>query len=84
MAVKVYSKNDCVFCERAKKLLTSRQIPFKEFVLGQDVSLSWIRESFPLMKTFPIITNNEDIIGGYDDLVERLADDNFGKVLLHG
>lgn len=83
--INIYTKNDCIWCEKAKTLLKENDIHFKEYVIGKDVTRSWVIEAFPTRKTVPIITEGHMIIGGYDDLKEKLAlDYNFGKTLLLG
>ncbi len=81
----IYTKNDCVWCEKAKALMMENNIPFKEVRIGEDVTRSWVVEAFPTRKTVPIITDGHMIIGGYDDLKEKIAyNADFGKTLLLG
>jgi glutaredoxin len=84
MKIDIYSKDNCSFCERAKTFLNARRISYDEFKLGKDVTLEEIRENFPLQKTFPIILVNNEIIGGYTDLVESFSNPNFGLKLIKG
>lgn len=78
----IYSKPNCQYCEKAKLLLQSRNIDYVERMIGEDVSISWIMETFPGIKTAPIICEDKRLIGGYFQFLEAVADENFGKTLL--
>lgn len=81
--IRVYSKDNCLYCEQSKNLLKSRQIDFMELSLNRDFTREEILELFPSARTFPIITVNGEYIGGYSQLLERI--DNFlGKIQING
>jgi glutaredoxin len=81
--IKVYTRIEpCPFCDKAKKLLNIHEIPFTEFVIGKDVSRSWVHEAFPSMYTVPIIVDENRLIGGYDSLLNEITNVGFGKTLL--
>ena len=61
--IKVYGKPDCTWCTAAKKLLEDRNIPFEYFSVGEDVGIDFILESFPGVRTVPIVQVNEKHIG---------------------
>ena len=70
MKVEIYTKNNCIWCDRAKLLLDSKDIEFKEF----DLSDNQKREKFynsigENVKTVPQIYIDNLRIGGYQDLV---------------
>ena len=65
----IYTKDNCSFCTRAKRFLSSRHIPFNEYQLGVHFELDMILETFPGIKTFPIIVKDDVLIGGYSDLI---------------
>lgn len=82
--ITIYSMKGCLACERAKTLLSSRNIPFEHKVLDEDFSREWILGTFPMMTTFPIILEGRKLIGGYTDLVREIADNKYlGKTLLN-
>jgi glutaredoxin len=66
--INIYGKIDCVWCERAKALLTERQIPFNYYSVGEDVGIDFVLEKFPGVKSVPIVEVNGKRIGGYEDL----------------
>ena len=73
----IYSKDQCVFCDKARTLLKLRAKEFVEYKLGKDFDRDTILEMFPDARTFPIITLDKKFIGGYNDL-EKLLEE--GKV----
>ena len=74
MAIVMYSKNECSFCDKARDLLRSQGKFFIEYKLDRDFSRETLKALFPTAKTFPVITINGDYIGGYAEL-EKLMND---------
>jgi len=69
---KIYSKDGCVHCERAKELLEYIDIPYKEIKLGVDVDIDTFKEDNPSVRSMPYILFDEEVIGGYNELSKRL------------
>jgi glutaredoxin len=74
MAIVMYSKKDCSFCDKARELLRAQGKFFIEYKLDTDFSRETLKALFPTAKTFPVITINGDYIGGYAEL-EKLMND---------
>ena len=55
MKVTIYTKNDCIYCTKAKMLLTNKNISYNEMKLNEDFSRQNLLELFPSAKTFPVI-----------------------------
>ncbi|MCX7592427.1 MAG: glutaredoxin [Fischerella sp.] len=68
----VYSKDNCVFCERAKNLLKINQQEFVEIKLGRDMPIDEFKTKYPNQRTVPLILKDGQEIGGYTDLEEYL------------
>lgn len=75
--IKVYTKNGCPFCDRAKMLLNQKEAQFEEVALGFDVDKIAELVSRTGMKTLPQIFIDDQLIGGYDDLKSM---DDSGKL----
>jgi|APGre2960657373_1045057.scaffolds.fasta_scaffold455571_1 glutaredoxin len=71
----VYSKENCPACSRAKALLQSRGLEYKEYIIGKDVMREHVLELFPDMKSVPIIIENGELVGGYEQLNERIINE---------
>ena len=69
----VYSKKNCSFCDRAITLLEdlNHQVIVKK--IDEDIPhFTEMREKAPAMRTMPVIFENNDLIGGYSDLINSL------------
>jgi glutaredoxin 3 len=65
----IYSKDTCPYCDRAKTLLSSKQIEYTEHKIGRDLTRDEFLERFPNARTVPQIYLDNQYIGGYDSLV---------------
>lgn len=68
----VYSKDQCVFCDKAVTLLKLKAKEFVQYKLGKDFDRDTILEMFPDARSFPIITLDKRFIGGYNELEKLL------------
>ena len=79
MEVKIYSKDNCIFCTKAKAVLSSHNP--QVLMLDEDYSRAQFFEIFPTATTFPQIIINGEKIGGYHELERWMAfnkpDDDF-------
>ena len=66
MEVKIYSKKNCGYCDRAKIKL--QKYGPKIQMLDQDYTREEFFTKFPNAKTFPQIIINNKHIGGYHEL----------------
>jgi glutaredoxin 3 len=70
----IYSKDNCVYCEKAKKLLEKNNMSYEELKYERDFTRDELLGKFPQARTFPQIeTTDGDYVGGYDQLAERLG-----------
>ena len=83
MAIIVYSKPACVYCDKAKALLTRLGYNYTEKVVTKDISLEELFEELgKQVRTIPQIVINKKHIGGYNELTEYFADQ--GKINFKG
>ena len=79
MNVEIYSRTNCVYCDKAKIRL-QKHSP-KILMLDQDYTREDFFKKFPNAKTFPQIIINDEHVGGYHELEKWLAfnapDENF-------
>ncbi len=68
----VYSKDQCIFCDKAVTLLKLKGKEFIQYKLGKDFDRDTILEMFPDARSFPIITLDKRFIGGYNELEKLL------------
>lgn len=82
MAIEIYSKPNCSFCDQAKNLLRSKGHTYIEYKLDEDFTREILLSKFPEAKTFPVIVVDGYNIGGYHQLVEHLNTGNGSAKLL--
>lgn len=70
-SITIYSKNNCVYCDRAKELLTQEQISFREVKVDtKDQCVVTELQEKTGMKTFPQIFIGNQVLGGFTELQE--------------
>ena len=73
MKVEIYTKDFCIWCDRAKDLLNSHSIDFNEINISDDDTRTKFYENIGNnVKTVPQIFIDGERIGGYQDLREWL------------
>lgn len=85
---KVFSKPACVYCDKAKALLSKLNIPYEEYKLSASMTGSdseytvTIDQMFEMIgkqvRSMPQIMKDDKLIGGYTDLREHFI--NEGKI----
>ena len=70
MNVEIYSKTNCVFCDKAKMRL--QKYNPKIHILDEDFSRDDFFKKFPNARTFPQIMINQEHVGGYAELIKWL------------
>jgi glutaredoxin 3 len=77
MNVEIYSKINCVFCDKAKIKLKKHNP--KIHILDQDFSRDDFFKKFPHARTFPQIIINKENVGGYAELNKWLEKNSFDE-----
>ena len=77
MDVEIYSKTNCVFCNKAKIKLQKHNP--KIHMLDKDFSKDDFFKKFPNAKTFPQIIINNEHVGGYTELKKWLELNSFNE-----
>ena len=72
----VWSKYQCTFCEQAKSLLTQKGIEFEERKIGDGYTKEELLEAVPTARTVPQIFLDGELVGGFNELKERLVNVN--------
>ena len=79
MTITVYSKNNCIFCTKAKTLLKNLGLEYEEKSLEKDFGsdpTKLVEDIGKNVRTMPQIKIDGKLIGGYNQLVEHFADKN--------
>lgn len=67
-AVKLYSTRFCLYCIRAKRLLTDKGVGFTDIAVDDDASLRQEMMRASGRQTVPQIWIGDHHVGGFDDL----------------
>ena len=72
----LYTKDNCVFCEKAKALLKGLDLKYTEQKYGKDFNSpeQLYKAIGKQVRTMPQIMIDEKLIGGYNQLVEYYTD----------
>lgn len=73
--IKIYTKDGCVFCERAKALVVESNLEHEIIHMPRDISRDDLMAKFPDARTMPIVTIDNEVIGGYNELKDRVKGD---------
>ncbi len=69
MKVLIYTKDNCIWCDRAKILLDSKKISYNEIDLSDDSErLKFYEKIGDNVKTVPQVFIDDKRIGGFEDL----------------
>ena len=85
MTITIYSKNNCVFCTKAKSLLKNLGLEYEEKSLEKDFGSDpskLIEDIGKNVRQMPQIKIDGELIGGYNQLVEYFNEK--GKVNFKG
>ena len=77
MDVKIYSKTNCIFCNKAKIKLQKHNPKIQ--MLDIDFTRDDFFKKFPHARTFPQIIINKEHVGGYAELKKWLEKNSFDE-----
>ena len=85
MTITIYSKNNCIYCNKAKTLLKNLGLEYEEKSLEKDFGSDpskLIEDIGKNVRQMPQIKIDGELIGGYNQLVEHFNEQ--GKVNFKG
>ncbi len=76
MKIVIYSKPNCIYCDKSKALLKGLDMAYEEKMFGKDFkSPEELYEAVgKQVRTMPQIKIDDVLVGGYNQLVEFMAD----------
>ncbi|MBE9564672.1 MAG: glutaredoxin 3 [Proteobacteria bacterium] len=72
--IEVYSTPNCPYCVRAKALLKSKNLMFKEIDVSDDIDSLQKMIKLSGLRSVPQIFINSQSIGGFDELSQMSTD----------
>ena len=83
MQITIYSKNNCVYCTKAKNLVKNLGLDYTEKRLEEFESVEKMLEDIGnQVRQMPQLKIDDELIGGYNQLVEHF--EKQGKVNFKG
>lgn len=83
MTIVIYSKNNCVYCTKAKNLVKNLGLDYTEKMMESFESVDKMLEDIgKQVRQMPQIKIDDELIGGYNQLVEYF--EKQGKVNFKG
>ena len=70
--VEIYTKSNCSYCEMAKQYFDSQNIEYSLHDVENVETFNELLNRNPSARTMPQIFINDQLIGGYTDLLEWL------------
>jgi glutaredoxin len=72
----VYTKIGCPYCTKVIAALGLAEQQFVEYKLGRDFTKTEFYEKFGVGSTFPRVVLNDELIGGCQETVKYLRENN--------
>ena len=72
--VEIYSKSNCSYCVMAMNFFDSKNMQYEVYSADDPKIFSEMMERNPQARTVPQIFIDDQLIGGYTDLVEKYSD----------
>ena len=83
MKIVIYSKNNCVYCNKAKSLVKNLRLDYTEKKMEDFESVDeMLKDIGKKVRTMPQIKIGDKLVGGYNQLVEHFVEQ--GKVNFKG
>ena len=68
--IELYTRASCQSCVVAKRFLTEKNVPFKEYSVGVDVQREDVLKKFPVARMLPIVVIEGEYVGSKEELIE--------------
>tara|TARA_Y100000361_G_C10951420_1_gene233982 strand:- start:243 stop:515 length:273 start_codon:yes stop_codon:yes gene_type:complete len=82
MIIEIFSKENCPYCDMAKRLadqmahetqgIQDGEVIVNKYMLDEDFTREELFEKFPTARTFPQITIDGESIGGYTEFRDEV------------
>ena len=72
--VEIYSRSNCSYCVMAMNFFDSKNMDYEVYSADDPKIFSEMMERNPQARTVPQIFIDDQLIGGYTDLIEKYSD----------
>ena len=74
--IEIWSKPQCPFCDKAENLCKQKNFEYKKNMLDVDFKREQMFEKFPSARTFPQITIDGTLVGGYTEFSAKILEES--------
>lgn len=76
MMLELYTKENCIYCERAKKFFAEKGLTYTEKKLGVDFTANQLKDRLSVAYfervTMPQVFKDGKALGGYEDIIKLI------------
>ena len=72
--VEIYSRSNCTYCVMATNFFDSKGISYAVYSADDPKIFNEMLERNPQARTVPQIFIDDELVGGYTDLIEKFTD----------
>ena len=72
--VEIYSKSNCSYCVMAMNFFESKNVDYEVYSTDDPNIFDEMMERNPYARTLPQIFIDDELIGGYTDLIEKYTE----------
>ncbi len=72
--VEIYSKSNCSYCVMAMNFFESKKIDYEVYSTDDPNIFDEMMKRNPFARTLPQIFIDDELIGGYTDLIEKYTE----------
>ncbi|MDC3102893.1 hypothetical protein OA499_03590 [Gammaproteobacteria bacterium] len=72
--VEIYSRSNCSYCDMAMNFFDSKGIKYEVYNADDPQIFKEMLERNPAARTVPQIFIDDDLIGGYTDLIDKYSE----------
>ena len=72
--VEIYSRSNCSYCNMAMNFFDSKGIKYEVYNADDPQIFNEMLERNPAARTVPQIFIDDDLIGGYTDLIDKYSE----------
>lgn len=76
--ITLYTKEDCVYCDKSKEWLQEAGLEFHEIKIGTDIEREAVRKMFPDQRTAPIVVVS--FVGGSELAWKTAVEEEENKI----
>ena len=70
--ITIITRESCVYCDNVKKLLGDNGYTYTEQEIGKNIDREFVLWQYPTQKMLPIVVVNDELVGGYIELLDLI------------